>query len=66
MKINTTESVADALGITPQRVGQIIKKLGIEPQRIRGAIILSDAQVRLIEKEKLNTNLGRPRKEKKK
>lgn len=66
MKINTTESVAGALGLTVQRVRQIIKELGIEPETIGRAIVLSDAQVRQIEKYKSIAQAGRPKKASKK
>jgi hypothetical protein len=52
MKINTTESVAGALGITPQRVRQLVKELGITPTMIGKAMILSDADVKKLEKRK--------------
>ena len=52
MKINTTESVATALGITPQRVRQLVHQLGIEPTSIGKAMILSDADVKKLGKRK--------------
>ena len=59
MRIKTPETVGDALGITPQRVRQILRELGIEPQRIGKAIVLSDSDVLKIERR--NTQRG-PRK----
>ena len=52
MKINTTKSVAGALGITPQRVRQLVKELGIGLQMVGKAMILSDADVKKLEKRK--------------
>ena len=56
MKLNTTESVADALGITPQRVRQLVKELGISRvacpccgAKDRG---ITDADVKKLEKRK--------------
>lgn len=63
MKINTTETVATALGLTPQRVRQLVKELNITPTMIGKAIVLSDADVRLLEKRK--TQRGPTKKEKK-
>lgn len=63
MKINTTESVATTLGLTPQRVRQLVKELNITPTMIGKAIVLSDADVRLLERRK--TQRGPTKKEKK-
>lgn len=63
MKINTTQTVADALGLTTERVRQLIKELNITPTTIGRAIVLSDADVKKIEKR--NTQVGRPKKAKK-
>lgn len=62
MRINTTETVATALGLTPQRVRQLVKELNIEPTMIGKAIVLSDADVRRIERRK--TSRGPTKKEK--
>ncbi|MEK6281893.1 MAG: hypothetical protein AABN95_16185 [Acidobacteriota bacterium] len=63
MKINTTETVANALGLTPQRVRQLVKELNIEPTMIGKAIVLSDADVKKLERRK--TQRGPTKKEKK-
>ena len=63
MKINTTETVAAALGLTPQRVRQLVKELNIEPTMIGKAIVLSDADVKKIERRK--TSRGPAKQEKK-
>lgn len=52
MKINTTETVAAALGISVQAVRLAIKKLNITPTMIGKAIVLSDADVRKLERRK--------------
>lgn len=52
MKINTTETVATALNITVQAVRQAIKKLNITPTMIGKAIVLSDADVKKLERRK--------------
>ena len=52
MKINTTETVATALGISPQRIRQAIKELSITPTMIGKAIVLSDADVKKLERRK--------------
>jgi len=62
VRINTTETVATALGLTPQRVRQLVKELNIEPTMIGKAIVLSDADVRRIERRK--TSRGPTKKEK--
>jgi predicted transcriptional regulator len=56
MRLNTTESIADALGITPQRVRQLVTELGITRAdcpccgaKERG---LTEADVKKIEKRK--------------
>lgn len=63
MKINTTETVAAALGLTPQRVRQLVKELNIEPTMIGKAIVLSDADVKKLERRK--TSRGPAKQEKK-
>jgi hypothetical protein len=63
VKINTTETVATALRLTPQRVRQLVKELNITPTMIGKAIVLSDADVRLLGKRK--TQRGPVKKEKK-
>lgn len=63
MKINTTETVANALGLTPQRVRQLVRELNIEPTRIGKAIVLSDADVKKLERRK--TQRGPAKQEKK-
>jgi len=62
VKINTTETVATALGLTPQRVRQLVKELNITPTMIGKAIVLSDADVKKLEKRK--TQRGPTKKEK--
>jgi hypothetical protein len=57
--INTTESVASALGISVQRVRQLIKELDITPTMIGRAIVLSNADVKKLENR--NTQAGRPK-----
>ncbi len=52
MKINTTQAVADSLGISPRRVRKLIAEMGIPTERIGKAIVLSDAQVRMLGKRK--------------
>jgi predicted transcriptional regulator len=68
MKIKTAETVADTLGLTPQRVNQIVKELGITRAdcpccgaKERG---ITDADVRKIEKRK--TSKGPEKKGRKK
>jgi hypothetical protein len=63
VKINTTESVATALGLSPQRVRQLVKELNIEPTMIGKAIVLSDADVKKLERRK--TSRGPAKQEKK-
>ena len=48
MNLNTTEKVATRLGISVQRVRQVVKELGIVPFTVGKAIILTDEQVRMI------------------
>lgn len=62
MKINTTETVATALGLTPQRVRQLVKELNLTPTMIGKAIVLSAADVKKLEKRK--TQRGPTKKEK--
>lgn len=45
MKINTTAEVARELGISEQRVRQLVRELSLTPQRIGKAIVLSDAEI---------------------
>lgn len=53
MKINTPANVAKRLGISVRSVQLLIKKLGIRPIEMIGKTqILSDADVRRIEKRK--------------
>jgi hypothetical protein len=52
MKINTTKTVATTLGISVQRVRQIVKELNITPIMIGKAIVLSDTDVKRLEKRK--------------
>ena len=49
---NTTQNVAIKLGISIRRVQQLIKELGIEPEYIGKTQILSDADIRKLEKRK--------------
>lgn len=63
MKINTTETVATTLGLTPQRIRQLVKELKIEPTMIGKAIVLSDADVKKLERRK--TSRGPAKQEKK-
>ena len=60
--LGTTNAVAAKLGITPQRVRQLIKELGIEPQMVGKSMILDTADIKRLEKRK--TQRG-PTKEKK-
>lgn len=46
MEIITTEAAATTLGVSVQRVRQLIKELGIEPQTIGKAIILTRADIK--------------------
>ncbi len=62
MSINTTQSIADTLGISTERVRQIAKQLNLTPQMIGKAMTFSDAQKRRIEKAKNDAQVGRPRK----
>jgi hypothetical protein len=51
--IATTQAIAAKLGTSTRRVQQLIKELGIEPiQTIGKSQILSDADVRRLEKRK--------------
>lgn len=52
MKINTTQAVADSLNITPARVRQLVRELGLEPVYIGKAIVLSDADVKKMRNRK--------------
>ncbi|HXG94160.1 MAG TPA: hypothetical protein VNN73_17585 [Blastocatellia bacterium] len=61
--IITTEVAASALGLTPQRVRQLAKELGIQPQTIGKALIFSPADLRKMQAR--NTNVGRPKKDRK-
>lgn len=63
MKINTTTTVATALGVTVQRVRQLVKELNIEPAMIGKAIVLSNADVKKLERRK--TQRGPSKQEKK-
>jgi hypothetical protein len=60
--INTTATVAAALGLSPQRVRQAIKELNITPTMIGKAIVLSDADVKKLARRK--TQRGPVKKEK--
>lgn len=60
--INTTQSIADSLGISTERVRQIAKQLNLTPQMIGKAMTFSDAQRRQIEKAKNGAQVGRPKK----
>jgi DNA-directed RNA polymerase subunit H (RpoH/RPB5) len=62
VKINTTQTVADALNISTERVRQIVRELNITPTQIGRMFVLSDADVKKIEKR--NTQVGRPKKSK--
>lgn len=62
--IITSEVAANALGITVQRVRQLAKELGIEPQRIGNALIFSKADLKKMRTR--NTSVGRPKKASKK
>ena len=62
-EIITTEVAANTLGITVQRVRQLIKELGIEPLTIGRAIVLTPADLKKLQKR--NTSAGRPKKGKK-
>lgn len=50
--LGTTNAVAAKLGITPQRVRQLIKELGIEPQMVGKSMILDTADIKRLEKRK--------------
>lgn len=52
MKINTPANVAERLGTSERNVQLLIKKLGIEPERIGKTAILSEAQVKQIANRK--------------
>jgi hypothetical protein len=61
--IATTTAVAAKLGITPQRVRQLITELGIEPTWVGKSMILEDSDIKRLEKRK--TQRGPTKKEKK-
>lgn len=60
MDLLTTNKVAELQGITPQRVVQIIKELGLEPQRIGTNFLLTTDEYRQIAQR--NSTKGRPKK----
>lgn len=53
-KPNTPANVAERLGTSERNVQLLIKKLGIEPERIGKTAILTEAQVKLIANRKTN------------
>jgi len=50
--LGTTKAVGARLGITPQRVRQLVTELGIEPIWVGKSMILEDADIRKLEKRK--------------
>jgi hypothetical protein len=56
-QISLTSEVATRLGITAQRVRQLIKELDLRPRRIGGAICLTEDEIQQLENR--NTLPGR-------
>lgn len=61
--LGTTNAVAAKMGITPQRVRQLINELGIEPTWVGKSMILEDSDIKKIERRK--TQRGPAKRDKK-
>ncbi|HEY0545279.1 MAG TPA: hypothetical protein VGC91_07895 [Pyrinomonadaceae bacterium] len=59
-QIITTEVAAEMLGVTPQRVRQIARELGLEPQQIGKALIFSSADIKKMQTRKTSRGPAKP------
>lgn len=50
--LGTTNAVAAKLGITPQRVRQLVEELGIEPTWVGKSMVLEDSDIKKLENRK--------------